>query len=203
MLRLLAGLLFTLSLSPAANANVVYVWHADTKAAPYNLEMKLVFTDAAVKGGALSLHARGDDEDTATYADSGLVSLLYSFPHNALPISFFPSTQALGAGSYLDIDLHFLGEGTFTGTISATNINSDISMHGDDPTFAVTAAHSDQGMLEEGCPQDSLWGCAGATGHFIRSDEHRESQALPEPGSFALVAVGMAALYARRRTRST
>jgi hypothetical protein len=189
MRKLLLSL--TVALAAAhASANVIYQWQPVGNKTPHHLQLEMVFSNAAVSQGSLSIHS----SDQSAFEGEGLLSFYYNFADDRLPIVFTPSSAMEGMPGGLDMDLHFLPGGRLSGGITAYNIENSFSMTGDAGLFSVTAANSDAGMEEAGC----AWGseCAGAMGRLVRVDEE-----LPEPGIWAIFAAGFVGLLSARRRR--
>jgi len=186
MKKLITCALAALSIHASSQANVVYEWQGNNDAAPYNLSLRMEFTDAAFAAGAVHLWAR----QYQFLPNTGLVSFHYTFPGVAQPISYLPTERPFGEGELLDMDIVFKDDLTLSGSFKAIGIESHVFMDSVGSLFTVTNANSDAGMLWAGC---APWtACAGATGVFRQ---------VPEPGSMALVGLGLVGLAWRVRRR--
>jgi hypothetical protein len=207
MFRKILCLAATALLTQAASANVVYTWqqveHADSM--PEGLHLELTFTDAAVAAKALTLNV----ENRCMYGDcseqqDSLVSLRYWYAGadgtqewNLIDYRYQDEMQ-FGL-QRLSMALQFEPDGYLSGRIMANDGWSDFTMESDGTVFSMLWAHSDQPAA---CGDWRL-SCAGERGQ-LRSSlpgmAHPLDQALPEPGSLAMLAAGgLAGWFARRR----
>jgi len=186
MKKLITCAVAALSIHASSQANVVYEWQGNGNAAPYNLTLRMEFTDAAFAAGAVHLRAR----QYQFLPNTGLVAFHYTFPGPAQPISYLPTERPFGEGELLDMDIVFEDDLTLSGTFKAIGIESHVFMDSVGSLFTVSHADSDAGMMWAGC---APWtACAGATGVFRQ---------VPEPGSMALVGLGLIGLARRVRAR--
>jgi hypothetical protein len=194
MRNLLALLLACTTLS--ARADIIYDWVGNNDAAPYNISLKLVFTDDAFADGGVDFNVIGGWY-SPRLTDPGLVSLLYVAPGPMLPVSFQPSQVPMGFYHSLRMHLTVNETGALSGNFYANNDESHIMMDGEDGLFRVTSSNSDRSMIWAGCP-DTSKDCNGATGRFVRQEDG--GQQLPEPMTLGLTALGLLGMcYSRRR----
>jgi hypothetical protein len=188
----LAAAVLSLS-SLSSQASVIYEWRPLNDETPLNVTIRMEFTEEAVNSGSFkwNLHG-GNGLGPQSYPDSGLLSLYFNTKGNSA-ISFKPRLEPLYRidWGWLDLDLTFEKGGFLTGTIYVNNTNSHFDMESQGRMFTIIDADSDDGMYGAGCPI-SWEPCAGATGHLRRSD-------IPEPGSIALLSLGLAISAGIRR----
>jgi hypothetical protein len=197
MKTLLASLIAALSFHTAGHADVMYEWQGNEDATPYNIAMRMVFTDGAVASGSASVTGYG-----ALPPDSPLLLFYYQMPNAASPVSFAPSPVPVWSDNVFSMNVTFLADGTLSGSLYANDTASHIRLASSGNLFTVVSANSDAGMTGAGCAPGS--NCAGATGTFRRvGTAAPEAVAeVPEPGSLALFGLGLlAAARVGRRSR--
>jgi hypothetical protein len=198
MRHLLALLLACTTLG--ARADIIYEWVGNNDAAPFNIAMRLTFTDTAFDDGMVDLrHARGAGPRTY-YPDSELLSLVYTTPGLSGTINFQPVTN--GLGNYNDLRVQFTvdADGLLGGSLYANNDMLHVGMSGFGGNFQVTTANSDLAMIAAGCP--AMGDCHGATGRFTRlaAPGNVPDNPLPEPMTLGLTTLSLLGMcYSRRR----
>lgn len=185
MKKLIACAIAAMSFHASSRANVVYEWHGNNDATPYNITMRMEFSDAAYDAGRLTLKMREHDFD----ADAGLVNFYYKAPGKPRPITY-DRDRTFGEGDLLEMDIVFLDDLTLSGSFKAFNFESHIFMESANNLFTVTYANSDATMIDAGCAPWS--NCAGGTGVFRQ---------VPEPGSIALMGLGLLGLARHARSK--
>jgi len=210
MFRKILCLAATALLTQAASANVVYTWqqveHSD--AMPDGLHLELTFTDAAIAAKTLSL----DVVNLCNYGNceeqqDSLVSLRYWYAgadgtQQWNLIDYRYRDETLWGLQRLSMALQFEPDGYLSGSIMASDGSSDFTMESDGKVFTMLWAHSDQPAA---CGNPAL-ACSGERGQLRSSVQDMAQpldQALPEPGSLAILAAGgLAGWIARRRSKA-
>lgn len=181
--------------SLGSQASVIYEWRALDNGFPRNVTIRLEFTEETVKSGAFEFHSVQLGDRGPLYPDSGLLSIYLTTLGNA-PISYHPRTELLHLGDgILELALKFENGGFLTGDIYVSDLDSHFLLKSQGRVFEILDANSFQGMTGAGCDEVGFENCRGAKGHLRRND-------IPEPGSLALLAIGLtAAAGFRRRAR--
>jgi len=185
MKKLIACAIAALSFHANSQANVVYEWQGNNDATPYNIKMRMEFSDGAFDAGRLTLKMRENDFDP----EAGLVNFYYKAPGKPRPITY-ARDHAFGEGDLLEMDIVFLDDLTLSGSFKAFNFESHIFMASANNLFTVTYANSDATMIDAGCAPSS--NCAGGTGVFRQ---------VPEPGSTALMSLGLLGVARHARSK--
>lgn len=182
-----------LMVSGFVNAGIWYKWHATNNDVPRKIELLLEFSPEVVSAGSFQMQIEAYDLN-ASYPQSGLLSLRYSPGTEGGGIYWTPRTGINYPGpTILDMSVQFNPGRHVTGRIYAFNFDSMFSMatdtlHG--PNFTIYDAESDAGMNGCGFTTGYKVPCYGATGQIRQ---------IPEPGSVALLGLGVLGLIAARR----
>jgi hypothetical protein len=191
-----------LCLSPlCGQAGVVYQWTATNDETPRGIMLSMEFDNRTVRSGAFNINIV--DEPGLEVPRSGLLGLRYTFPgmeNEMVYTSRGGAGFSFGRGNLL-LNLQFDATGYLTGSIFASDSNSDIRLASIGRTFTVINANSDEGMPGAGCPpRPQEYICGGATG-TIQRVVHNE---VPEPTSIALTGAGLfaASMFRRRKIAS-
>ncbi|WP_137173952.1 PEP-CTERM sorting domain-containing protein [Massilia sp. HP4] len=197
MLRFTPLLFAAALLAQPAEAAVTYTWQQidASSAMPANLNLRLVFSDNAVRQGKLTLDIMNDCNygGSCDFEQDSLLSLHYWYGAKDAPqkgvnlIDFGYRSKPKMFHDHIALDLTFLPDGMLSGWISANNGESDFAMESVGSLFTVSVARSDQ---PDGCGME-FPECAGSTGLLVE---------VPEPSSAALAGLGvLAGWFARRR----
>lgn len=198
MLRIIPLLFAAALLSQPAEAGVMYTWQQvkASETMPANLNLELVFSNAAVKQGSLNLNIGNECQfGSCQFTQDSLLSLRYWYGASdpaggANLIDYGYRTQVSGMFQGIQLKLDFLPEGVLSGSIRANNGESDFFMESAGSLFTMVRANSDQ---QWGCGRQNPT-CSGSTGLLAVE--------VPEPSSAALAALGLAAAWFGRRRKS-
>lgn len=169
-----------------SNAGIIFEWRGLNNEVPHGISLQLEFDGKTVDSGAFNFQL---DQERPAQArpDLGLIALRYSFPGVNGSMAYFPRDGGFSSGyGRLDMKLTFEKGGFLSGYILANDNQSHFRMNSQGRVFTILDANSDAGMPGAGCGWTTDVQCAGATGHIRRTD-------IPEPGTFALLGVGLLA----------
>lgn len=190
---LAAVALCTLPLS--SQAGIIYEWTATNAGTPEGITFQLEFDRKTVKNGSLIL------DYVADYADKpapkrGLLSLVYTHPWQNQLMNYSAKQGGFeNPMGWLYMNVHFGADGYLTGDITANDQFQDFRMVSTGREFTVVRADDDGGMRGCGSFHEPRDECGGATGYIAQVTE------VPEPGSFALMGIGLLAATRSRRKR--
>lgn len=204
MLRIIPLLFAAALLAQPAQAAVTYTWKDVTPASsmPAGLNLELVFSDAAVKQGSLSLDFinYAHDGEEGLFQQDSLLSLRYWYE----PIAGGPQLNYLSYDNqalpqyyrdHIEIDVTFLPGGFLGGSIFAIDDNSEFRIRSEGSLFTVIRAHSNEPY---GCEYEAE-PCSGSTGLLVAASQAE----VPEPSSIALAGLGLLAAWLARRRKAS
>ena len=204
MSRIAPLLLLAAVLAQPAQAAVTYTWQqvAPSSSMPDGLNLELRFSEQAVTAGQLSLNIRNECDIGPPCIDQqdSLLSLRYWFDdpvydgrHNLIDYSY--RTQPRHYYDRIVLDVNFLAGGLLSGSIFASDGNSDFQMASNGALFTMQRASSDEFL---GCGF-AYPNCAGGTG-LLQAD--LPATEVPDPATGSMLGLGLfAAWCARRRKR--
>jgi hypothetical protein len=172
-----------------SSAEVIYEWK-NVGDAPGNIFLQMKFDDAAVQSGRLDLSARGSSGPT-TPIDTGLISLVFFGSGGG---AHFLRTGLDFTQSSIELHVSFDPSGFMSGSFYLNDGFTELVAGSASPRFwEVTGLRSDNPSITW-CGFNTS-ACDLGRGMMRRTD-------MPEPGSFALLGIGLsAAAGIRRRTR--
>lgn len=193
MKQFLALGIAALAIHANCSADVMYRWIGVDDGKPANVSMTLVFSDDAVASGSLNYHLPPMQTSTVPPALPGLK--YFGFGVDGItPMSYTPGKELFRYGwGTLDMTLNFNPAGYVTGTIAANDANSNFAMSSNGDLFSFSDMHSDEDMMgtKLTCGIYGPVACT-ATGVLQRvSPVPPASGQVPEPGSLALVGLGL------------
>lgn len=201
MLRKILALAATACFAQAASADVLYTWQQveHSPFVPPNLHLELVFTDAAVASGAVSIELANFCQigEVCEHQQDSLLALRYWYDspdedRRLNYINYNHGDETRFGRQLISMTLQFLPDGYLSGSIMANDSNSDFHFTSSGRIFTMMSANSDEPW---GCGF-AYPDCAGERGVLRTGD-----QPLPEPAGLATLAIGALAGWAARRRR--
>lgn len=174
----------------ASQAGVIYEWSALNDETPRGITLQLEFERSAIDSGAFSFAINQDYDFEEPLAANGLLGLRYTFPGASEAMDYSWKKGFNHGYGILELELSFDKGGFLSGYIYANNTEHHIMLASQGRRFTVLDANSDEGMAD--CGWTTGVDCAGASGHIRRTD-------IPEPGSLALLGIGLLAAAGLRR----
>lgn len=183
-----------LSLMPLlSQASVVYEWKSTNDVPPRGITFTLNFEESAVRSGGFSFALTGDEFEYFTpQPNLGLIS--FEFGLEGANTSFsrqygYESAPGYNVGG-LEMDVSFGSNGFMDGFIRMNSWQTSFTMISEGGVFTVYDLRSDGPVT--GCDFMQETECTGASGVIRRTD-------VPEPGSLALIGIGLFAASRMRR----
>lgn len=174
----------------ASQAGVIYEWRALNHETPRGITLQLEFDQSTIDSGAFSYAFQQEFDFETPPVGSGLLGLRYIFPGVFEEMRYSWDKGFANRLGFLDMELSFDANGYLSGFIHANNSEHHVIMLSTGNRFTVLDANSDQGMPGAGC--DWMVECSGAVGQIRRAD-------IPEPGSLALLGIGLLSAASLRR----
>ena len=177
-----------------SQAGVIYEWRSLNNETPRGITLQLEFDQRTTNSGAFSFMIDEENAFEGKRPDTGLLGLRYSFPdHPGYQAMAYSAAEGFGNGlGKLTMEVRFEKSGFLSGYIYANNAQHHFTMDSTGSVFTILDANSDQGMPSAGCGWTVDIDCTGASGQIRRAD-------IPEPGSLALMGLGLFAAAAMRR----
>lgn len=175
-----------------SQAGVIYEWRALNHETPRGITLQLEFEQSAVDSGAFSFSLNDDYYVAQQHAETGLLGLRYAFPGADEAMRYSHKDGFASGFGTLEMELRFDQGGFLSGYIYANDDHHHFQMSSSGSTFTILDANSDEGMPSAECGWTVGIDCSGATGQIVRT-------AIPEPGSLALMGIGLFAAARLRR----
>ncbi len=183
-----------LSLMPLlSQAGVVYEWKPTNDVAPRGITFTLEFEESTVQGGVFNFALTGEEFQYFTpQPNLGLIS--FGFDVGGAYTSFsrqygYETDPGYNVGG-LEMDVSFGSNGIMEGFIRMNSWQTGFTMISEGGVFTVYDLKSDGPV--GGCDFMQETECTGASGVIRRTD-------VPEPGSLALIGIGLFAASRMRR----
>jgi hypothetical protein len=177
--------------SLGSNAGVVYEWHSLTTPQPQEVKLRLEFDESVVNAGSIrqTIWVSPYQFD----ATSPLISMRFGLNAYGDLFYYSPRTSAPSHGS-VTLNFTFGTDGLLRGGLSAYDWMGTMDIASTGSVFTVRNSYNDNPLVY--CAAGGTTPCFGALGEMRRVEA-----AIPEPGSLALLGLGLAAALGARRRR--